>query len=80
MDLISINPWFLLLYCLYLCIQCAIQIFNARSVGKKISSLCSTCITPVIDGEKHECMLNEEELQTLTKFISLLQSHEVKNG
>lgn len=77
MELMTVNPWFLLAYAVYLIVQCIVQVINARSVGKKISSLslCGTCAKPVVDGDAHDCALSDDELQALTQFVALLKSH-----
>lgn len=83
MESLFVSPWILLAYAVYLLVQSIVQVINARSVGKKISSLslCGTCAKPVFNGEEHNCNLNQEELQLLTQFVALLKSHkESDNG
>lgn len=73
MDMVTVNPWLLVAYAIFLVVQCVIQVINARSVGKRISGLCGSCFSPTVVGEVHDCKLTEDELLVLEKFISLVQ-------
>lgn len=61
------------LFCL---IICALHIITELIVSaishKKIERICSKCLAPIVEGESHDC-LNNEQLQALTSFIKTLR-------
>lgn len=52
-------PLLCLIYCI---IHSVFQIFNNRSLDKKITKLCEKCGEPVVENENHECDVRREVL------------------
>ena len=63
------------LFCFF---NCLCGFIRAAKTDKKITKLCEKCGVPVLEDEKHECPLSEEQLTALTVFLASLKGD--KNG
>lgn len=60
--------------CVSFCFLCSLVHFIAELIlsykqNKRIKELCSMCGFPVYDGEKHNCKLTSEQLNSLYNFV-----------
>lgn len=71
---------FLELVCVVVCLlHSVISIINALLTRRKINKFCDKCYSPIIDGEEHEC-LTDDQLKALTVFVASLNSKKDKDN
>lgn len=68
-------------FCLGFCfIHMIVSFIVSFFEHKKINSVCKKCLSPLVEGEVHQCsdVLSEDQLQLLVAFVSSLKNMEVR--
>lgn len=58
------------LCCISFCfLHLLIGLINGILQKKKLDHICEKCISPVYEGEEHNCILSDKQLKKLSSFI-----------
>ncbi|WGL31148.1 hypothetical protein [Dipodfec virus UOA04_Rod_751] len=66
--------------CVFCIIHFIVGLINSKLQNKKIEKICDKCLTPLVEGEKHECSVSTGALCELAEYITKILMERENRG